>query len=347
MEPATATWRAGNAPSLHREDKLMTLLVLNRQNVEALLDVRSAIDLVDTAMKALSGGETRQLLRRLLPLPGSPGVLGDMPGSLAAGKTFGLKCIAVLPAATPGHPSHQGAVLLFEPTSGEPVALIEAGTLTAIRTAAATASATRYLARSSARVLGLLGAGEQAQWHVPALLAVRPFERILVWARDTERAATFARTMTTLHRVPCVPVGNAADAAAADVVCTLTSAREPVLRGAWLREGAHVNLVGSSSLVPCEADEACVARSRYFVDWEESARAQASEFRRALDAKLITDAHLLGEIGAVALGRIAGRRTESEITLYKSLGVIAQDLICGWHAYERALAEGVGQQVKF
>jgi ornithine cyclodeaminase/alanine dehydrogenase-like protein (mu-crystallin family) len=325
----------------------MTLLVLDRQNVEALLDIRSAIDLVDTAMKALSRGETRQLLRRLLPLPGTSGVIGDMPGALTAGSTFGLKCVAVLPAATPGQPSHQGAVLLFEPGSGEPVALIEAGILTAIRTAAATASATRYLARPSARVLGLLGAGEQAHWHVPALLAVRPFERILVWARDPGRAASFAHAMSAQHRVACVPVRNAADAAAADVVCTLTSAREPVLRGGWLREGAHVNLVGSSSIVPCEADEVCVARSSYFVDWEESARAQASEFRRALDAKVITDAHLLGEIGAVALGRIPGRRSDSEITLYKSLGVIAQDLICGWHVYQRALAEGVGQQVKF
>jgi ornithine cyclodeaminase/alanine dehydrogenase-like protein (mu-crystallin family) len=324
----------------------MTLLVLTRQDVEALLDIRSAIDLVDTAMKALSRGETRQLLRRLLPLPGTSGVLGDMPGSLAPGGAFGLKCVAALPGST-GQPSHQGAVLLFEPGSGEPVALIEAGILTAIRTAAATASATRYLARSTARVLGLLGAGEQAQWHVPALLAVRPFERILVWARDPERAASFGQVMSALHRIACVPVLNAADAAAADVVCTLTSAREPVLRGEWLREGAHVNLVGSSSIVPCEADESCVARSRYFVDWQESARAQASEFRRALDAKLITDAHLLGEIGAVALGRIAGRRTDSEITLYKSLGVIAQDLICGWHVYERALAEGIGQRVKF
>jgi ornithine cyclodeaminase/alanine dehydrogenase-like protein (mu-crystallin family) len=325
----------------------MTLLVLNRQDVEALLDVRSAIELVDTAMKALSRGDTRQLLRRLLPLPGKSGVLGDMPGSLAAGSTFGLKCIAAFPAATPGQPSHQGAVLLFGASTGEPLALIEAGTLTAIRTAAATASATRYLARSNARVLGLLGAGEQAQWHVPALLAVRNFERILIWARNAERGASFARTMSALHRVPCVPVHSAAEAAAADVVCTLTSARDPVLRGEWLREGAHVNLVGSSAIVPCEADASCVARSRYFVDWEESARAQASEFRRALDAKLITEAHLLGEIGAVALGRIAGRRTESDITLYKSLGVIVQDLICGWHVYERALAEGVGQQVKF
>jgi ornithine cyclodeaminase/alanine dehydrogenase-like protein (mu-crystallin family) len=324
----------------------MTLLVLNRQDVETLLDIRSAIDLVNNAMKAVSRGETRQLLRRLLPLPGTAGVLGDMPGSLAAGGTFGLKCVAALPATTPGHPSHQGAVLLFEPGSGEPVALIEAGILTAIRTAAATASATRHLARSNARVLGLLGAGEQAHWHVPALIAVRPFERVLVWARNPERAANFARAMSALHRVACSSVRDAADAAAADVVCTLTSAPEPVLRGEWLRDGAHVNLVGSSSSGPCEADEYCVARSRYFVDWEESARAQASEFRRALDAKVITDAHLLGEIGAVALGRIAGRRTESEITLYKSLGVIAQDLVCGWHVYERALAEGVGQQVK-
>jgi len=323
----------------------MKLLVISRAIVEAALDVGEAIPLVDAAMRSLSLGETGQLLRRILPLRGIGAGLGDMPGSLGVNKTFGLKCVAAFPSSKAGQSSHRGAVLLFDPESGAPATLIEAGVLTAIRTAAASASATRHLARSNACVLGLLGTGEQAHWHVPALVAVRPFKRILVWGRDNEKAKSFARAVYAKHGISCVAVAAPDQAAEADVVCTLTSAEEPVLRGDWLSAGAHVNLVGSSSEMPCEADGQCVARSRYFVDWEESARAQASEFRRAVKAGIISDDHLLGEIGAVALGRIPGRRTESDITVYKSLGVIVQDLVCGWHVYQQAIARGLGHWV--
>jgi ornithine cyclodeaminase len=270
-----------------------------------------------------------------------------MPGSLGTARPFGLKCVAAFPSSNPGQASHRGAVLLFDPNTGEPVAVIEAGTLTAIRTAAATACATKYLARTDARTLGLFGAGEQAQWHVPALLAVRQFEGIAVWARDRAKADSFARAMQDAHGVSCAGVERGIDAAAADVLCTLTSAADPILRGAWVRPGAHVNLVGSSSAIPCEADVDCVVRSRYFVDWEESARAQASEFLRALKVGVVKDSHLIGEIGAVASGRIPGRQSDSEITVYKSLGVIVQDLICGWHVYQRAKDEQRGCWVEF
>jgi len=325
----------------------MKLLILSREDVASLLDMQTAIKLVDNAMRSLSLRETSQIVRRILPLPGSDGALGDMPGSLGTGKPFGLKCVAAFPFSKRGQSSHRGAVLLFDPSSGEPAAIIEAGLLTAIRTAAATASATSYLARSDARVLGLIGTGEQAHWHARALVLVRPFQRILVWGRDRAKAALFAEAVQDAHGVPCKAVDKAAEAASADVICTLTSASEPVLRGEWLYAGAHVNLVGSSSVTPCEADELCVARSRYFVDWEESARAQASEFHRALNANVISDTHMLGEIGAVAVGRIAGRRDHREITLYKSLGVIVQDLVCAWHLYERAVAQRIGQRADF
>jgi ornithine cyclodeaminase/alanine dehydrogenase-like protein (mu-crystallin family) len=325
----------------------MKLLVIDRDDVEALLDVRTATSIVDAAMRALSRGETRHLVRRIMPLPGSDGGLGDMPGSLGPGKPFGLKCIAGFPSPRPGQASHRGMVLLFAAESGEPVAVIEAGSLTAIRTAAATASATRYLARTDARSLGLFGTGEQARWHVPALLAARPFETITVWSRDPARAAHFARTVRQTYEVNCSAAQNAAQAAAADVLCTLTSASTPILEGEWLQPGAHVNLVGSSSASPRETDDSCVARARYFVDWEESARAQASEFLHALRSGVISEEHLLGEIGAVANGTIAGRRSHDDITLYKSLGVIVQDLACGWHVYESAKAAKRGTLVDF
>jgi ornithine cyclodeaminase/alanine dehydrogenase-like protein (mu-crystallin family) len=323
------------------------VLVLSRLDIETLLDLHTAIELVEKAMRALSSGETRQILRHIMSLPGSAGALGAMLGSLGAGQPFGLKCIAAFSSSGPGQSSHRGAVLLFDPSSGEPVSVIEAGTLTAIRTAAATAVATKYLARPSARTLGVLGAGEQARWHVPALLAVRRFDEAVVWARSPEKLTEFTQSIERDHGIRCTAAKSAEIAASADVVCTLTSSSEPILKGAWLRPGTHVNLVGSSTAKPCEVDEECVARSRYFVDWEESARAQASEFLRALRAGVIKESHLRGEIGAVANGTLEGRRAELDITLYKSLGVIVQDLVCGWHVYQGAKQQGMGSMAEF
>jgi len=327
----------------------MRLLVIGRRDVEQHLGLNQAIALVEAAMRALSRGGSRLLPRRILALPGSVGLMGDMPGSLGAGAAFGVKCISVFPSAQTGRPSHRGAVLMFEPAIGEPVAMIEAGALTAVRTAAATAFATRCLARRNARSLGIFGAGEQARWHIPALLAVRDFQRIAIWARRPEASHALAEAIqaSVASTVQVEVVLEPAAAAAADVICTLTAAPEPILRGAWIRPGTHVNLVGSSSAASCEVDEELVARARYFVDWEESARQQAAEFIRARASGAVGEAHLLGEIGAVANGAVPGRVADSDITVYKSLGVIVQDLACGWYLYEQGRAQGFGTMVEF
>jgi ornithine cyclodeaminase len=325
----------------------MQLLVISRREVEQHLGLNKAIELVEASMRALSSGESRLLPRRILALPGSAGLMGDMPGALGAGAAFGMKCIAVFPSAPTGRPSHRGAVLIFEPGTGEPVALIEAGALTAVRTAAATAFATRCLARPDIRTLGIFGAGEQARWHIPALLAVRDFQRVTIWARRPEAAQTLAAAIQASASVTVEVTADPAAAANSDVICTLTAAPEPILCGAWLRPGTHVNLVGSSTAATCEADEELVARCRYFVDSEESARLQAAEFLRARASGAVGEAHLLGEIGAVANGAIAGRLGDSDITVYKSLGVIVQDLACGWYLYQQGKAQGFGATVEF
>jgi ornithine cyclodeaminase len=329
-----------------KEISSVNLIAIGSRDIADHLGVGEAMSLVEKAMRALSAGETRQLLRRILPVPGGPGMVGDMLGSLGAGSAFGMKCVSVFPSELTGRPSHRGVVLLFEPSSGEPVAVIEAGLLTAIRTAAASAFATRLLARPDARTLGILGAGEQAARHIPALLGVRRFDRVRIWARNPSRARELLHDVERPTGVSFDVVESPREAAACDVVCTLTSAPEPVLEGAWVRPGAHVNLVGSSHAAACEADAALVAAARYFVDSEESARAQAAEFLRARAAGAVSDEHLLGEIGAVANQALPGRSSESDITVYKSLGHIVQDLACGWYLYQQSRRLGFGTPIE-
>jgi len=326
----------------------MSLLVISRAEVQRAIEPGVALDLVNGAMRAVSRGEATHLLRRILPLPRGRGILGDMPGSLGEHRTFGLKSISIFPPLPSGRAPHLGFLILFEPEHGVPVAVLEAGSVTAIRTAAATALATRCLARRSALTLAILGAGEQAEHHIPALLSAWPFERLLIWARRAGEAQVLVDlTKTRFPAIQIASVTDPRDTAQADVICTVTSAAEPILKGAWIRPGTHINLVGSSTSGPREADSALLARSRYFVDCLESAEIHASEYLFAIREGVVDATYILGEIGEVLSGDIEGRRADSEITVYKSLGHIAQDLALGWYLYERALAEGFGSRVPF
>lgn len=310
---------------------------IDREEVARRLTYPAAIRIVREAMVALSRGETRQLLRSLLPL--SPGRLyGVMTGALGPEAPFGSKLISVFQGnGARAAPSHQGLVVLFEPRSGAPVCVLDAGEITAIRTAAATAVATAALARPDARRLALLGYGEQATTHVRALREIRRFESVAVWGRSLARAEEFARRTEREVGIPVRAFGSAEAAVAeADVICTLTAASEPVLLGRWLRPGTHVNLVGSGYLGPVEVDSALVVASRFVADSREGCLRQGAEFVKAKEAGLIGDDHLVAEIGEVLSGKIPGRRTPEEITAYKSLGHIVQDLSTAWALYTQA-----------
>jgi ornithine cyclodeaminase len=228
-------------------------------------------------------------------------------------------------------------VILFEPESGAPVCAVHAGELTAIRTAAASAVATDALARKDSHCLALLGTGEQAQTHARAISKVRALESIVVWGRSPARAQAFADRMSAELNLPVVTAAAVREAvAAADIVCTLTSASEPILRGAWVRPGTHLNLVGSGYAGPTEVDNDLVVRSRFIADSREGVLEQGAEFLRAKAAGLIGDEHVVAEIGQVLAGEIDGRRSADEITVYKSLGHVVQDLATAWALYSEA-----------
>lgn len=307
------------------------LAIFDSAAVRAGLSYPDCIRVVRDAMEALSAGTTRQLLRTMLSL--GPGrTFAQMPGALGDQDMFGTKTISVFadPQAA-GKRRHRGLVVLFEPTEGRPVAIADAEEITHIRTAAATAVATDALARADAATLLIVGTGGQAHTHLHALPLVRRFERVLIWGRTPARVDAL---IAAFPHLPCERAdGLAAAARAADVICTLTAATEPVIHGDWVGPGTHVNLVGSSGPGPVEVDSALVVKSRYIADSTASARDAAAEFLVARDAGLVTDDHVVAEIGEVLLGRVPGRTNADDITLYKSLGHAVQDLAAAAHLY--------------
>lgn len=320
----------------------MPFLHLNREDVEALLPMAECIEVVEGALRSLARGEAVQPLRSAHWMPDRHGLLAVMPGML--GGLAGVKVLTVIPENhLHGEESHQGMVLLFEAEHGRPLALLDATAVTGIRTAAASAVATRALARPEAGDLAILGSGAQGRTHLDAMAAVRTLRRVRVWSRRPESARSFAEREGERLGLEVEPVASAREAVAgADLICTVTAATEPVLRGEWISPGAHVNAAGACTPRARELDGAAVARSRLFTDRRESLLAEAGDFLLAREEGAVTDAHIVGELGEVLEGTVPGRRSGEEITLFKSLGIAVEDLASGAHVYRKALAAGRG-----
>lgn len=321
------------------------LLIIGRDEVAEHLSYAACIPLMREAMIALSEGRTRQLLRSIIDLEGGR-AFGVMPGAMLGG-TFGAKLISVFPGSGTGAPSHQGVITLFDPADGAPICILDAGEITGIRTASASAAATDALARRDSAVLGVLGTGEQARRHVAAVAEVRSLERVLIWGRSHDKASVLAELLRAELDLDVRAVETPQAAAEADVICTTSAASEPLLSGNDIRDGTHINLVGSSRAGPVEVDSEVVRKSRFFADHSEGVRSQGAEFIRARSEGLVDEAHLLGEIGEVMNGSLPGRISETDITAYKSLGSIVQDLASGWYLHDQARRLGFGTFVPF
>jgi ornithine cyclodeaminase/alanine dehydrogenase-like protein (mu-crystallin family) len=338
------------------------LLFLGRDEVVDLLPIPEAIEAMAAAFAALAAGRAVQPLRSALWLPDRRGLLGTMPAHLeitgagdggAPAYLSGAKVVSVFPGNhAAGLDSHQGLVLLFESEHGRPLAVADAATITALRTAAVSALATRLLARPGLgeTELALLGSGVQAETHLEAIRAVRPLARARVWSRSPERARRFAVRLSERHGLPveAMPTAEAA-VAGAGIVCTVTAAREPVLRGDWLAPGTHVNAVGSCAPTARELDARAIARARLFVDSRESALAEAGDLLLAIAEGAVAADHIAGELGDLVAGRVAGRTAgqtgDGEITLFESLGLGIEDVAATHHVYRKALAAGRGRRL--
>jgi alanine dehydrogenase len=317
----------------------MSVLIIDDEAIERLLPMPECIEVMEATLSALARGEAVLPLRSIVWMPEKVGALGLMPGFLAPEKVVGVKAVTFFPGNEGTElDSHQGAVLLFEAERGRLLAICDATSITAIRTAAVSGVATRALARSDAHDLALIGSGVQARTHLEAMLSVRRLRRVRVASKDLGRARSFAQREGRRHGIAIQPCATVEEAVrGASIVCTVTSAREPVVRGEWLAPGTHVNAVGSSVSFARELDTDAVVRSRLYVDRRESALNEAGDFLIPKKEGAVGDDHIVGEIGEVLVGKVGGRRSASDVTLFKALGLAVEDVASARHVYLKAL----------
>ena len=313
------------------------ILVLSHAEVERLLPMDECIDLMADALADLARGKVYNPLRFPLRPPEGRNLLGLMPAHREP--VWALKEVVVEPRnAARGLDSHQGAVLLHDDDTGELRAVMNASAITAIRTAGVSAVASRALARENVESVAILGAGVQARSHLEALRIVHSDATFRVFSRTREHA----------ERLGIEAADSAQEAVRdADVVTTVTSAREPVLRRAWLAPGAHVNAVGSSIPTTRELDTETMASASLFVDRRESTLNEAGDYLLAAEEGAIGPDRIVAELGEVLTGAHPGRRSDDELTVFKSLGLAIEDLAAAEHVYRKARGTGSGTAVEF
>jgi ornithine cyclodeaminase/alanine dehydrogenase-like protein (mu-crystallin family) len=317
-------------------------LILGHDDVLAALPPDECADAMASVLAAHARGEALMPLRSVVRFEGAAGFMATMPAWRGGDEPlFALKSICIIPGnPARGLDTHQGTVTLFDGETGAPTAILDASALTSVRTAAVSAVATRVLARSDARVLAILGAGVQGRSHLAALLGVRDFEEVRVYAPSPERARALADGRATV-------AASAEDAVrGADVVVLATSSREPVINRDWLAPGAHVNAVGASVVTSRELDVATVATCALFCDSRESLRNEAGEYRLAIEQGAIAgEDHVRAELGEVLAGLAPGRTNPQELTVFRSLGLAVEDLAAAERAVARARSQGLGVEV--
>ena len=326
----------------------MKVLIVNQSEVRRLLPMKECIDVMAETLAAVERGEAILPLRPVLRMPEKEGALGMMPSYLRNIDAVGLKVITVFHGNHgTKYDSHQGAVLLFETRHGQLLSIMDASSITAIRTAAVSGVATRLLARKDAKSLAILGSGVQATTHLAAMTESNGVTSARVWSRNPEHARHFADRESKRHGIPVTAVATVEEAVRdSDIVCTTTGAHEPILKGEWISPGTHINAVGSSIAVARELDADAMRKSRLFVDRRESTLNEGGDFLLAKQEGAIGDDHILGEIGELLLNRTEGRRSDHDITLFKSLGLSVEDLASAHYIYGKATENGLGTLVE-
>lgn len=326
----------------------MKVLMINQSEVRQLLPMDECMDVMADTLKTLADGSAILPLRRVMWLPEKVGALGMMPAYLGSIGMMGLKVVSVFPGNHgTEYDSHIGAVMLYETKHGQLLAIVDASEITAIRTAAVSGVATRALAREDADDLAIMGAGVQAKSHLAAMLVARNIKRVRVWSRSADNSKAFAERESRRYDIEIEAIADARRAVeCADIICTTTSSPKPILQGAWLQAGTHINAVGSSVAFTRELDTAAVVKSKLFVDRRESTLNEAGDFLFPKKEGAINDDHIKGEVGEVLLGRIKGRDSNDEITLFKSLGLAVEDVASAHHVYAKALQRNLGLAVE-
>jgi ornithine cyclodeaminase len=326
----------------------MKVLMINQSEVRKLLPMDECMEVMAATLKSVAQGNAILPLRHIMWLPEKVGALGTMPAYLGDIGMMGLKVVSVFPGNHGTEfDSHIGAVMLYETSHGQLLAIVDASEITAIRTAAVSGVATRALAREDASDLTIMGSGVQAGTHLAAMLVARKVERVRVWSRNHTSAKAFAERESQRHGISIVAVADGRAAVdGADIICTTTSSPTPILFGDWLQPGTHINAVGSSVAFTREVDTAAMVKSKLFVDRRESTVNEAGDFLIPKKEGAIGDDHIAGEVGEVLLGTSKGRESSEEITLFKSLGLAVEDVASAHHVYKKAIERKLGLAVE-
>lgn len=327
---------------------LLPVHVIDGATIDRILPYATCVPVVRAAMISISLGQAYLPLRQGMPMPNGAGILGLLSGALNEPPCFGVKLLSMFPGnKSRGLSPQMGTFALFDLESGRPLAFLNADRLTAVRTAAASAAASLALMRPNSETLAIIGTGEQARAHLESMLALHEFRRVRIWGRNAAHAKALADQFIVSHNatlgIEITAVETVTKAIGeADVVCTVTSAREPILAGAELHAGTHVNLIGSSFPDAREVDDDAVVRGRYFTDHRATTLAQAGELLSAIRAGRVDKSHIQGEIGAVLSGRVRGRTSNADITLYKALESAGLDLAVAWYVFQEAKKRQLG-----
>ncbi len=327
----------------------MKVLVVNHQEIQEYLPMEECVEVMADVLKMLNRVKAVNPLRNIMWLPDKSGLIGMMPAYLEDAGVMGLKAISVFPGnyATE-YDSHQGTVMLFETSNGRLLAMMDAGKITAVRTAAVSGVATRLLAAANAETLAILGSGVQAAAHLEAMRAARNIKRVRVWSRNFDHARAFVDRESAKAALDIQATETAEGAVAgADIICTVTSASEPVLKGDWIGPGVHINAVGSSVPIARELDTAAMVKSKLFVDRRESTLNEAGDFLFPKKEGAVDDDHILGEIGDILLDNLKGRQSAEDITLFKSLGLAVEDVAAANYIYRKLSEQSGGKWVEF
>ncbi len=326
----------------------MPVLIANQEQVTELLSLKECIPAMENALRMLADGEAVMPLRTRMVLPDGRSILGLMPSYLKGLHSLAVKVITVFPSNMGTECDfHQGVVLLFDAERGRLRAIVDATAVTAIRTAAVTAVATRLLARPDAHDLAIIGAGTQAHTHLEALMAVRDIRRVRLFSLPLEGARSFAQRESERYGVRMEATDSAEEAVRdADIICTVTTSKDPVVMGRWVSPGTHINAIGACSPDQRELDTEAVVKARLYADRREALLAESGDFLIPRREGAIGDEHILGELGELLLGRIPGRTAPDQVTLFKSLGLAIEDLAAAHLVLTKAIETGQGTWVE-
>jgi len=309
-----------------------------------VLSMDDLIDTMSTALAQFSTGQVEQPLRTVVVI-GGKSFYGVMPASMQQPAALGAKLVTVYASnAERGLPTHLATIQLLDPETGELLSLLDGRFITEARTGAVSAVSAKHLARADARVLAVIGSGVQARSHIEALVRVRRFEEIRVWGPTPAKVFPLIQEMLPHVNTKLAAVESVRDAVRdADIVALVTAAREPVIKREWIAPGTHICAVGACRPDQREMETPLVRDARVFVDSRTGALAEAGDLVIPIKEGAISSSHIVGELGEVIGGRIQGRRTQEEITIFKSLGMAVEDVAAARLAWERASERGIGR----